>query len=444
MLLSRFNHIRWLAMLLLVSPCVFWAARANAELVWNYVAALDGRALGGGESGLEASVRPEVDWRISDTADLSARVRLRGGLGDSLEHQPKQRGGNSRGTLNPRYFPGGDDAELELRELYLDLQAGPAFLRLGKQQIVWGQADGIKVLDVLNPQSFREFILDDFEESRIPLWSAMAEVPVGSALLQLTWIPDLTFHDVPGPDDWYAWTSPKLMVQLPAGVPVVEVSESRPGDGLADGEWAIQLSGFSGGWDWTLNHADHFEDLPLVGSQLGELGVRLDTGYLRSRTSGASVSRPLGNIVVRGEVAYRTDLPIPGRQANGLPGGVPTDTVAALVGIDFSGLSNTWLSLQVLVDRAMDHPSRLVRDRDEYLLTATADRYFLNRRLKTRVQAFHSPNEDDGLARLAIEYQLASRVSISLAVDEFYGPDRGLFGQFAHRDQIRFSIEFSR
>lgn len=431
-------------MLLLVMPCAFWAARANADVVWNYVAALEARALGGGEGRLEASVRPEVDWRISDMADISARVRVRRGFGDSLEHHPKRRGGNSRGALNPRYFPGGDDAELELRELYLDLQAGPAFLRLGKQQIVWGQADGIKVLDVLNPQSFREFILDDLEESRIPLWSAMAELPVGPALLQLTWIPDLTFHDVPGPGDWYAWTSPKLIAQPPAGVPVVEGSRARPGDGLADGEWAIQLSGFSGGWDWTLNHADHFADLPLVRSQLGEQGVRIDTGYSRSRTSGGSVSRALGNIVMRGEAAYRTDLPIPGRQANGLPGGVPTDTVAALVGIDFSGWSDTWLSLQVLVDRAMDHPSRLVRDRDEYLLTATADRYFLNRRLKTRVQAFHSPNDDDGLVRLAIEYELASRVSVSLALDEFHGPARGLFGQFAHRDQIRFSIELSR
>jgi len=40
-------------------------------------------------------------------------------------------------------------------------------VRLGRQQIVWGEAIGTFVTDVVNPKDFREFVLPDFSELRI-------------------------------------------------------------------------------------------------------------------------------------------------------------------------------------------------------------------------------------------------------------------------------------
>lgn len=62
-----------------------------------------------------------------------------------------------------------------LRELYLDIYAGDWDVRLGKQQIVWGTADGIKLLDIVNPTDFREVVQNQFEDSRIPIWMVKAE-----------------------------------------------------------------------------------------------------------------------------------------------------------------------------------------------------------------------------------------------------------------------------
>ncbi len=84
----------------------------------------------------------------------------------------------------------GNHAEVELREFFVQGKIGPAWLRAGKQQVVWGQADGLKVLDVVDPQDFREFILPTFEDSRIPLWTLNTEIPIGATQLQLLWIPD--------------------------------------------------------------------------------------------------------------------------------------------------------------------------------------------------------------------------------------------------------------
>ncbi|MBF0379614.1 MAG: RNA polymerase-associated protein rapA [Magnetococcales bacterium] len=66
-----------------------------------------------------------------------------------------------------------------LRELYVDTKAGSLDLRIGKQQVVWGTADGIKLLDIVNPTDWREFVQNTMEDARIPVWMIKAEHDIG-------------------------------------------------------------------------------------------------------------------------------------------------------------------------------------------------------------------------------------------------------------------------
>ena len=68
-----------------------------------------------------------------------------------------------------------------LRELYVDTSAMGWALRLGKQQVVWGTADGIKLLDIINPTDFRELNQNAMEDSRIPVWMINAERNIGDS-----------------------------------------------------------------------------------------------------------------------------------------------------------------------------------------------------------------------------------------------------------------------
>ncbi len=61
------------------------------------------------------------------------------------------------------------------RELYVDTKISDWYLRLGKQQVVWGTADGIKLLDIINPTDFREVNQNSPEDARIPVWMINAE-----------------------------------------------------------------------------------------------------------------------------------------------------------------------------------------------------------------------------------------------------------------------------
>lgn len=68
-----------------------------------------------------------------------------------------------------------------LRELYVDTVVGPMDFRVGKQQVVWGTADGIKLLDIINPTDWREFVQNTTEDARIPVWMVKAETEMGES-----------------------------------------------------------------------------------------------------------------------------------------------------------------------------------------------------------------------------------------------------------------------
>lgn len=74
-----------------------------------------------------------------------------------------------------------------VRELYakktFDLGDGQGmFVKVGKQQVVWGRTDLFRVLDVINPVDYsRNNIYDELSDIRIPMWIAQAEYRMGAS-----------------------------------------------------------------------------------------------------------------------------------------------------------------------------------------------------------------------------------------------------------------------
>ena len=62
-----------------------------------------------------------------------------------------------------------------LREAYVDATVDDWSIRAGKQQVVWGTADGMKLLDAINPTDYSEMAQNQMEDSRIPVWMVNAE-----------------------------------------------------------------------------------------------------------------------------------------------------------------------------------------------------------------------------------------------------------------------------
>ena len=133
-----------------------------------------------------SSTNPSKDHQAGDALKFenSARLFLNGPVGEeSSWHLDLNAIYDTKGVNS---FYQGHQAYTQndwFREGYFDTfvntPAGPLDLRLGKQQVVWGTADGIKLLDIVNPTDYREFVQNTMEDSRIPVFMAKAELAVG-------------------------------------------------------------------------------------------------------------------------------------------------------------------------------------------------------------------------------------------------------------------------
>jgi hypothetical protein len=122
----------------------------------------------------------------------SARLFINGDVGESSWwHADLNFIYNSEGISSDAFDYRGHESYSQqdwLRELYLETQWGDWNLKLGKQQLVWGTADGIKLLDVINPTDFRELNQNTMEDARIPIWMAKVERELEGNRGNLQWV----------------------------------------------------------------------------------------------------------------------------------------------------------------------------------------------------------------------------------------------------------------
>ncbi len=159
----------------------------------------------------------------------------------------------------------GDEWEIGLKELYMDFDTQYVWLRLGKQQVSWGQSDGLRLLDIINPLdktwhgiSLNEPYLDAFDNLRESLWMARLTLKspwetdnLQDVQLEILWLPgdfvgsQFVGHINPVHGSPYNF-EPDLFTN----------TELTPGGQ----EWGLRLMGKYRGLEWSLNYFRHYED----------------------------------------------------------------------------------------------------------------------------------------------------------------------------------------
>jgi hypothetical protein len=392
---------------------------------------------------LEIEALPRLEATLPLGFELTSIARLRIEPLDRLEPgRPDQ----------STYFPPterllvGEVAEIELRELFVERDFDVAHLTLGKQQVVWGRADGIKVLDVVNPQSFREFILPPFDESRIPLWTANLEVPIGPASAQLLWIPDPTVHDLPEQGAPYEITSSTLVPTPPPFVGVEVERARRPDDFFRDSDAGLRLSGNLRGWDLTLNYLYHYDDVPLLHRRLrvdpsGFTAV-ITPDYARTHVAGFTIATSWRDFTLRGEAAAFTDRYVPTNDVLDTDGVLHEQEYAYVLGIDWFGLAaNTFASVQLQQSFVPGLPSTAVRNDLQQVVTLLLRREFADSAGVAQAMLLLDPDRGDGLVRGRVRYELTNGIGIAIGADVFFGADSGIFGEFRDRSRLVLELE---
>ena len=394
----------------------------------------------------QLTVEPEFIFRFDNSAKLTSLGRLRSISLDVLS--PEDVTDRAYSPYSKPLFIG-NSSEFELREFYVEFPSDNFYFTLGKQQVVWGKADGLKVLDIVNPQSYREFILEDFDDSRIPQWIANIETNIGEWDAQFLWIPDQSYHVLASSGGLYTPRSP-LLVPTPSAIPGLSVDVQpfdRPRRTLKDSDIGLRLARFWKGWDLSLNYLYQYDNfvLPYQHRSITATGLHIDIEpqYRRTHVLGGSFSNAFDNWVLRGGVAFFSDSYFLAEGFSDSDGITKGAEASYVLGLDWAGLENTLISGQLFQSVALNRQSATVRDKTNSTLSLLVNHTLLNETMELRLIWLADTNIGDGLFRLRASYEWQDNLKTWISSDTYYGSREGIFGQFDDNDRLTVGIEMA-
>lgn len=375
-------------------------------------------------------LQADVDIELTDWAMLTTIGRV---LIDPANHLESNIHDFDAGPIDR--WESGDFFEAELRELYLEIVYEDFDFRFGRQQVVWGEALGLRILDVINPQDFREFILDDFIDARIPLWGSRVDYTFEDWTLEGVWF--LDFEENRAADQGSEWQFRN--VQLPAipaqgPFPSVQVANTkRPQDGrLSDSEVGFRVTRFLRNMDVSLNYLYAWSDFPVPFRQtIGPNQFLIKPSHERFHLLGGTFNYAFDVFVIRGEGGLTLGQHFVSTDPNEPDGIRQREFLSYVLGLDWTVNDNLTANFQFFQNVIFNKPSDIPDDAVNNVVSVFLRSDFLNETLFPQFLTLYGINRGELLIRPLIEYQINDFLSVKLGLDFFVGPRSGFFGQFA-------------
>jgi hypothetical protein len=366
-----------------------------------------------------------------------------------------------------------------LRECYLDYIKNSWFLRLGKQQVAWGQADGITILDRVNPVDLSEFWLPDMQDIRIPLWMANINYsPKVNSNLQFLIIPDFeqSTSAPPGaPFTFYSYTRYDNWKRSNNSVPGGNVNENIyfPDKKFENSTFGLQWSDRIGDLDYTLNYLNGYyysaRNTTILVSGFGGPGSKwnVDRAFKRYQMYGGSFNRTVTNpglfqgVTFRGDAALYKDEPTyVGDPVTGSAKSIRRwNNVFWLVGADRYFFTKWLISgqfSQYILEHAKEKSLGLtgnqqyalnaytygIQDQVENIFTLKASASFINDRFKPEI-LWSCTDDNNGRISPKLSYEIVDNLVVSVGLHYFYGNLYDSNGQFRNESQFYTNLKYS-
>ncbi|PYN07480.1 MAG: hypothetical protein DME02_11615 [Candidatus Rokuibacteriota bacterium] len=383
----------------------------------------------------------------TDRPAWATALRLRGRLAEEFAYRLHDPGDVYDAVFDatdryPANVERDQKTDISLREALLAVGHGDFDARIGRQQIVWGEAISVFVTDVVNPKDFREFVLPDFSELRIPIWALDASYRLAEGLsLEAVWTPDTMSNRLPKQGAEFQFARPRFRFRNP----VVRLPDDQDEFSLERSEGGVRLSVLQRGWDLSLIYYDQADKTPVffarrVSQPAGPDIVVIEPRHPRLHIVGATLGKSVEPVVVRAEAAlsigkrYETTDPLD-------PDGVVRrDTLDWLVGVDYTFFERVDTALQLSQKVLMGSATNLTRPGVAApVTTSVALRVttgFFDNTLTPTLLFVVGVNRGDFRLSPRIDYLLSQAVTLSLGADLFEGPRLTLYGQFDRNDRV--------
>ncbi|MFC1594173.1 DUF1302 family protein [Candidatus Omnitrophota bacterium] len=372
-----------------------------------------------------------------------------------------------------------------LRECFLDVYTPQLDLRIGKQQVVWGTTDGVRILDMVCPLDYREWTIKDYSETRIPLWMLKVEGELMmNGHLQFLVIPDYepNYYGPPGSPFTLRTVQigdENIKALTEYGVNVATISEEPPRTfentkyGL---RWRnVVETGIASGLEYTVNYLNGYDfassaytvmqGVVIPGVGFVPTAFRLTRRAERINVIGGSFSKSITKGImgdfgrgwtVRGELAHIRGGAMNYGTDTSIQGTVDVSQTNWALGFDKTFMTNWDFSLQYIqlvaeedgesFDRdrytLLFGPTRGPLDKVESIISMRLATDFMHERIQPSVLLLYTDDNDWRISP-KVNFEVNDNWMFTTGIHIFEGTPQHLNGQFDKNDQIFFETTYS-
>jgi hypothetical protein len=295
-------------------------------------------------------------------------------------------------------------------------------MKLGRQVVVWGRSDTIRVTDVLNPLDVRRPGIVDIEDLRLPVTMAKFDYFVG---------------------DWrvtpIAILEQRFSIRPPFGSIFYPLPIPRPDDAdYSDVTYALSVGGEFSGWDVNFYAARIYDD-----EGYGVLTPRPRIEHEKVNMFGTALNFLTGPWLFKTELAYFDGLKY---TTTGDKSFTRTDV---LLGVEYKGIADTLVSYDMVRRDIGEYDNRLINElnplnKQSYQHAFRVSSDFMNASLTANylISLTGEKLDEGGFQRAWIKYELAEGINTNIGIVDYIGGSLG-FDAVKDNDMIFTDISYS-
>ncbi|MBT7889203.1 MAG: hypothetical protein HN580_09285, partial [Deltaproteobacteria bacterium] len=319
------------------------------------------------------------------------------------------------------------EREVELTEAWVQADlTSDSDIKVGRQIVIWGRADNVRVTDILNPLDSRQYGMTDIKNLRLPVTMTKFDYYLGDWNLSAIVINEARFAKNPVYNsDFYPGASPAP-------------PEDKPDISLENQQYALALNGIFSGWDisfysgWVFDPRSHMET-----DTSGARAV-----HSRVFMNGLAGNFASGNWMFKGEAAWWQNLKFANIDSE-------KSRIDALAGFEYTGFSETNISLEIAERHLIGYDEALgllpdTQQEDTLQSALSLVRDFRNDtvQLKTVLSTFGLSGQDGALQRLQVDYDHTDNLTLTLGAVFYQSGDMYVFRNIGDNDRVFWEMTY--
>lgn len=307
-------------------------------------------------------------------------------------------------------------------------------LKAGRQIVVWGRSDNIRVTDVLNPLDLRWPGLVDIEKLRLPVAMTKLDYYLKGWNLSGIVLHEVRYNMNPEfGSDFFPGTQP-----LP--------SDESPDEGFAveNTQFAASLNGIFRGWDVSFYYADIYAQNGHIRPTSRVPAPQFEIKHPRIQMLGGAFNLAWRNWLFKTEAVFFDGFEF---------SNTPDETYSrldALAGVEYSGVSDATIALEIANRHYFDFDERLEDSPDfqkenlfEWALRITKPYWNDTLNLTFLANIFGPTGDDGGFQRFTAEYDLTDSIELIGGIVFYQSGDLRRTMGIDNNDRIYFEVQYN-